>query len=134
MGVPQGSPLYPVLFLIWIAPILEKMAKKINVEAGRIRGGGQRWHRRGRSLRGRVGWCTVRSGMRDRSRGDSEVAGMAGGLTKVRREKKVLILADSKAAIAAVRKAGRTGKTRSRHLREVINRIAEVKEEGGKSN
>ena len=61
-----------------------------------------------------------------------EVAGMTGGLAKMRQEKKVLILADSKAAKAAVRKAGRTGKARSRHLREVINMIAEVKEGGGK--
>ena len=45
----------------------------------------------------------------------------------MRREKKVLILADSKAAIAAVRKAGRTRKARSRHLREMVNMIAEVK-------
>ena len=49
---------------------------------------------------------------------DAEVAGMEDGLTKVRRdgEQKVLILADSKAAIAAVRKAGRTGRARSRDL------------------
>ena len=42
-----------------------------------------------------------------------------------------LILADSKAAIAAVRKAGRPGKVRSRLLREVVNMIADVKEGGG---
>ena len=35
---------------------------------------------------------------------DGEAAGMARGLDRVRREKKVLILADSKAVIAAVRK------------------------------
>ena len=62
---------------------------------------------------------------------DGKVAGMARGLAKVRREKKVLILADSKAAIAAVRKAGRTGKAKSWRLREVVNTIAEVREEGG---
>ena len=41
---------------------------------------------------------------------DGEVAGMAGGLsrTKTMQEKKVLILADSKAAIAVVKKAVRT--------------------------
>ena len=55
---------------------------------------------------------------------DGEVAGMAG-------EQKVLILADSKAAIAAVRKAGKTGKARSRHLQKMVNTIAQVKEEGG---
>ena len=29
VGVPQGSPLSPVVFLIWMAPILEKMAERI---------------------------------------------------------------------------------------------------------
>ena len=52
---------------------------------------------------------------------DGEIAGMAGGLTEMRRER-VLILADSKAAIAAVRRAGRAGKARSRHLQEVVLR------------
>ena len=64
---------------------------------------------------------------------DGEVAGMAGGLsqTKARQEKKVLILADLKAAIAAVKKAGKTAKARSRHLQEMVNMIAEVKRKGG---
>ena len=57
---------------------------------------------------------------------DREVAGMAEGLARLPRDgRKVLILADSKAAIAAVRKAGRTGKARSHHLRKVVNEIAE---------
>ena len=41
-------------------------------------------------------------GARNRERGDSvgwRVAGMVGGLAKVRREKKILIRADSKAAM-----------------------------------
>ena len=64
---------------------------------------------------------------------DGEVAGMTGGLkrTKVMREGKVLILADSKAAIAAVKKAGKTGKARTRHLQETVNMIADVKKNGG---
>ena len=62
---------------------------------------------------------------------DGEVAGMAGGLAKMPPNNKVLILADSKAAIAAVRKAGRTGRARTRHLQEVVNRVAEIKERGG---
>ena len=64
---------------------------------------------------------------------DGEVAGMAGGLSRTRtmQEKKVLILADSKAAIAAVKRAGKTGKARSRHLQRTVNAIAEVKEGGG---
>ena len=49
----------------------------------------------------------------------------------MRREKKVLILEDSKGAIAAVRKAGRTGNARSRHLRVGVNMVVEVKEGGG---
>ena len=47
---------------------------------------------------------------------DGEVAGMVGGLTKVRVNDRTLILADSNATIAAVKNAGRTGKARSRHL------------------
>ena len=62
---------------------------------------------------------------------DGEVAGMAGGLAEVKAERKILILVDSKAAIVAVRKAGRVGRAKSRHLQEVVNTIAEVKEGGG---
>ena len=63
---------------------------------------------------------------------DGEVAGMAGGLAKIKRNGQVLILlADSKAAIAAVRKAGKTGKATLWDLREVINTISEVKDRGG---
>ena len=29
VGVPQGSPLSPVVFLIWMAPILENMEEKM---------------------------------------------------------------------------------------------------------
>ena len=61
---------------------------------------------------------------------DGEVAGMAEGLRKVRSDNKILILADSKAAIAAVKKAGRVGRARSRHLQEVVNRVAEIKGRG----
>ena len=48
--------------------------------------------------------------------------------------RKVLILADPKAAISAVKRAGRTGKARSRHLQKVVNTVAEIKEGGEKSN
>ena len=34
IGVPQGSPLSPVVFLIWMAPILEKMEAKLREEVG----------------------------------------------------------------------------------------------------
>ena len=64
---------------------------------------------------------------------DGEVAAMAGGLTKVRRdgEQKVLMLTDSKAAIATVKKAGRMGRARSRHLQKVVNTVAEIKQGRG---
>ena len=32
MGVPQGSPLSPVLFLVWLAPILVEMERRIREE------------------------------------------------------------------------------------------------------
>ena len=57
---------------------------------------------------------------------------MSGGLAKVRQEKKAIILTDSKAAIAAVKKARRTGKARSRHLQSTVNMIAEMR--GGGQN
>ena len=34
VGVPQGSPLSLVVFLIWMAPILEKMEERVRQEAG----------------------------------------------------------------------------------------------------
>ena len=58
---------------------------------------------------------------------DGEVAGMAEGLSQAQ-ESRVLILADSQAAIAAVKRAGRTGKARSQHLQKDVNRIAEMRE------
>ena len=54
---------------------------------------------------------------------DGEVAGMAEGLTKACWRKNILILADSQAAISAVKRAGRIGKARSHHFRKVINEI-----------
>ena len=36
MGVPQRSPLSPVVFLIWMAPILEKVKARMKEEAGRM--------------------------------------------------------------------------------------------------
>ena len=32
VGVPQGSPLSPVLFLVWMAPILKEMERRIMEE------------------------------------------------------------------------------------------------------
>ena len=61
---------------------------------------------------------------------DGEVAGMAEGLASLPHDgRKLLILADSKkAAISAVKRAGRMGKARSRHLEKVVNmRMSETR-------
>lgn len=59
-----------------------------------------------------------------------ETAGMAEGLASTSRNRngngnggKVVILAGSNTAIAAVRKDGKTGKARSRDLKEVVDEI-----------
>ena len=36
VGVPQGSPLSPLIFLIWMAPIMEKIEKRMKEELGRV--------------------------------------------------------------------------------------------------
>ena len=51
------------------------------------------------------------------------MAGITEGLARIQRGRKILILADSKAPIAAVRKGGRTGKARSSHLKKVVDEI-----------
>ena len=35
-GVPQGSPLSPVHFLVFMAPILEEMERRVKEEVGRV--------------------------------------------------------------------------------------------------
>ena len=35
-GVPQGSPLFPVLFLVSMAPVLEEMERRVKEEVGRV--------------------------------------------------------------------------------------------------
>ena len=35
-GVPQGSPLSPVLFLVFMAPILEEMERRVKEEVGMV--------------------------------------------------------------------------------------------------
>ena len=34
--MPQGSPLSPVLFLVFMAPILEEMERRVKEEVGRV--------------------------------------------------------------------------------------------------
>jgi len=56
---------------------------------------------------------------------DGEVCGVRGALEDASSETNVLILSDSQAAIAGVKKAGRTGKARTRDLKIVIEGISE---------
>ena len=63
---------------------------------------------------------------------DGEIAGMAGAVEKFERGERILLLADSKAAISTVMKAGRTGKARTRDLVKLMRTIAERENEVGK--
>ena len=54
---------------------------------------------------------------------DGEVVGMRGGIQMVPEDQKILLLSDSQAAIAAVRKAGRTGRARTGELKEVVEEV-----------
>jgi len=56
---------------------------------------------------------------------DGEVCGVRGALEDAPSETNVLILSDSQAAIAAVKKAGKTGKARTADLRKVMMEIKE---------
>ena len=62
---------------------------------------------------------------------DGEVAGMAEALEKGPRDRGVLILADSVAAIRAVKKAGRTGKARTEELARVLREVQRRQLGGG---
>ena len=63
---------------------------------------------------------------------DGEIAGMTGAVEKFEREERILLLADLRAAISAVKKAGRTGKARTRDLVKLMRIIVEREEENGK--
>ena len=63
---------------------------------------------------------------------DGEIAGMAGAVEKFEKGERILLLANSKAAIAAVKKAGRSGKARTRDLTRLMGLIAKRKEEARK--
>ena len=56
---------------------------------------------------------------------DGEVCGVRGGLEDAPSKNNVLIFSDSQAAIAAVKKAGRTGRARTHDLKVVMERINE---------
>ena len=61
---------------------------------------------------------------------DGEVAAIKGGL-RATKQRKVLILSDSQAAVMAIKKAGRTGRARTKELRRTMDLIAERQEELG---
>ena len=98
------------------------------IEDGRVRGGwyGKAWM--GCSPQGNShvgGTATV---------WDGEVAGMAEAVKTFERGERILLLADSRAAISAVKKAGRTGKARTRDLAKLLTTIGEREEEDGKGS
>ena len=62
---------------------------------------------------------------------DGEVVGMRGGLQSAPEGRKVLIFSDSQAAIAAVRRAGRTGRARTGELKEVVEEVRKRQENLG---
>jgi len=62
---------------------------------------------------------------------DGEVVGMRGRIQMVPEDRKVLVLSDSQAAIAAVRKAGKTGRARTGELKEVVEEIRKRQKELG---
>ena len=64
---------------------------------------------------------------------DGEIAGIRGALDEAEMGDRLLILTDSRVAIAAIRKAGRSGKARTTDLREVVNAIARQEQMGGKT-
>ena len=63
---------------------------------------------------------------------DGEIAGIVGAIENFERKERILLLADSRAAISAVKKAGRTGKARTRELVKLMKIVKEREEENGK--
>ena len=85
-------------------------------EDGMVEGG---WYVEGGKRLGGVTlgkWATV---------WDGEVCEVRGALEDARRQSNVLILSDSQVAIAAVKKAGRTGRVRTRDLKVMMEGIRE---------
>jgi len=54
---------------------------------------------------------------------DGEIVGMRGGIQMVPEDHKILLLSHSQAAIAAIHKAGRTGRARTAELKEVVEEV-----------
>jgi len=86
---------------------------------------GAGWYQEGGDIKGMMGLGKVATVW------DGGVAGMRKALEKVGRDKKILILSDSQAAIAAVKQAGQTGKARTRDLRKIVQQIGRRQENLG---
>ena len=54
---------------------------------------------------------------------DGEISGMLGAIETFEKGERILLLADSKAAINAIKKAGKTGKARTTDLKYLIEAI-----------
>ena len=63
---------------------------------------------------------------------DGEIEGMARAVESFEKGERILLLVDSRAAISAVKKAGRMGKARTRELVGLMRTIREREEENGK--
>ena len=63
---------------------------------------------------------------------DGEVAGMVEAVERFERGERILLLADSRAAISAIKKAGRTGTARTWELAKLMKTVGEREEEDGK--
>ena len=59
------------------------------------------------------------------------MVGMRGGLLSASEDRKVLILSDSQAAIAAIQKAERTGRARTGELKDVVEKVRKRQENLG---
>jgi len=62
---------------------------------------------------------------------DGEVVGMRGEMQMAPEDWKILALSDSQAAIAAVRKAGKTGRARTGELKEFVEEVRRRQENPG---
>jgi len=90
-------------------------------EEGRVGGG---WH-----IEGLAG---SKEGMRKLATvWDGKIVGMRGGIQIVLEDHKILLLSDSQAAIAAIRKAGRTGRAQTGELKKVVKEVRKRQKELG---
>ena len=108
----------------WLCAIksIERSGTKIGYSDGSLEEGqvGAGWHALGTGGSIITGYCYV--GQRA-TVWDGEIRGIQRLLQGTRNEKDILLLADSQAAIAAIKTAGRTGKARTKDLAQIIKII-----------